>query len=145
MNNQELIKLRNEIMGCFTCDEEVADGGDSVIESRIDEVLFENGIKYFIENNIYEGCSVGYFIKHLSDLRKNLGDSVWITFFKRWSGENGFKIDNSTLDTLTVSNSDGYFVITYCSNENVLKIAGRKNVTYSICDENDFNYALLRY
>jgi hypothetical protein len=39
MNNQELIKLRNEIMECFTCDEEIMDGGDSVIESRIDEVL----------------------------------------------------------------------------------------------------------
>ncbi len=47
MNNQELIKLRNEIMDCFTCDEEVADGGDSVIESRIDEVL----MKYKIEEH----------------------------------------------------------------------------------------------
>jgi hypothetical protein len=39
MNNQELIKLRNEIMDCFTCDEEIMEGGDSVIAGRVDDVL----------------------------------------------------------------------------------------------------------
>jgi hypothetical protein len=49
MNNQELIKLRNDIMDCFTCDEEVAEGGENVIKGRIDDVLSSDfDIEYIV-------------------------------------------------------------------------------------------------
>ncbi len=59
MNNQELIKLRNEIMDCFTCDEEIMEGGDSVIESRIDNLL----------NSTFVKCT--YFDKPIYMLHEN--------------------------------------------------------------------------
>jgi hypothetical protein len=88
MNNEELIKLRNEIMDCFTCDEEIMEGGDSVIESRIDVAL---------ANYLKVSKELKSLFKFKDTVIKNTPKQNWFGLEVQTGAINGFYTDKDYL------------------------------------------------
>ena len=82
--NDKLIDLRNEIIECFTCDEEIM-SEEGVLERRIDEILMEREMWIHIDKGFIDVYSdLDSFFEHIDIVMKYHNPTIWIDIVERY-------------------------------------------------------------
>ena len=121
--NDKLIDLRNEIIECFTCDEEIM-SEEGVLERRIDEILMEREMWIHIDKGFIDVYSdLDSFFEHIDIVMEYHNPTIWIDIVERYcTNKRYFSTIGTGVDYVRVGLKNFKFTIKLSSDRKYLYI-----------------------